>query len=531
MGHNWSDRQGSDPDSDATSPCAPRSTPWVLAATILGSSMVFVDGTVMNLALPALQLSLNTNFIDLQWIIQSYALLLTALLLVGGAIGDRYGRRRAFSVGVALFAVASLWCGCARGVHELIAARAMQGIGGALLVPGSLAILTASFDQGSRGRIIGIWSGATAITSALGPVLGGWLIERFSWRAVFFINIPLAAAVLAISALHVPESRDDKAEGPLDWRGALFATLGLCGVVAGLTEAPARGWNDIYVIAAIALGIGAVVAFFAVERSHPAPMIPLSLFRSKVFLGTNLMTLLLYAALSGCLFFLPLNLVQVQGYSSTAAGAALLPVILLIFALSPLSGRLSVRYGARVLLIVGPATAALGFALFAVHPTGGNYWSGVFPAIVVLGLGMSLAVAPLTTAVMNSVPTTRSGMASAINNTASRIGATWAIALLGIAMTTAFNWNLDRQATRARMSPETFATISRQQTKLAAISLPGSLQESEASAARKVINEGFIAGYRCIMAISALLALACAASAAGFIRESERSKDKTRSPE
>jgi EmrB/QacA subfamily drug resistance transporter len=326
------------PDSNVIAACAPRSVPWLLAATILASSMVFVDGTVMNLALPALQLSLNTSFIDLQWVIPSYALLLTALLLVGGAVGDRYGRKRAFSAGVALFAMASLWCGGARSVHELIAARAVQGIGGALLVPGSLAIISASFDQKSHGRMIGIWSGATAITAALGPVLGGWLIERYSWGAVFFINIPLAAAVLAISFLHVPESRDDKAEGPLDWRGAALATLGLCGVVIGLTEAPARGWNDLYVIIAIVLGISALAAFFAVERNHPAPMIPLGLFRSRVFLGTNLMTLLLYAALSGCLFFLPLNLVQVQGYSTTAAGAALLPFILLIFALSPYQG-------------------------------------------------------------------------------------------------------------------------------------------------------------------------------------------------
>jgi EmrB/QacA subfamily drug resistance transporter len=511
--------------STTAAACAPRSVPWLLAATILASSMVFVDGTVMNLALPALQISLNTSFIDLQWVVQSYALLVTALLLVGGAVGDRYGRKRAFLAGVTLFAVASLWCGCARGVHELIAARAMQGIGGALLVPGSLAIISTSFDQDKRGRMIGIWSGATAITTALGPVLGGWLIERFSWRAVFFINIPLAAAVLAISFLHVPESRNDKAEGSLDWRGAALATLGLCGVVIGLTEAPARGWDDVYVIVAIVLGVSAVAAFFAVERSHPAPMIPLGLFRSRVFLGTNLMTVLLYAALSGCLFFLPLDLVQVRGYSTTAAGAALLPIILLMFTLSPLSGRLSGRYGARLLLTIGPATAALGLALFAVHSMNASYWLDVFPGIMVLGLGMSLAVAPLTTAVMNSVPTTHSGVASAINNTASRLGALFAVALLGIVMTAVFNWSLDGQAERARISPESFTIISSQRTKLAAISLPASVPASEAKAARGVINDGFVAGYRCVMALSALLALASAASAAGFMGRAEAVED------
>src|SRR6266567_4676138 len=310
------------------SPCAPSAAPWILAATILASSMAFIDGTVVNVALPALQRELNASLVDVQWVIEAYALFLAALLLVGGAAGDRFGRRRVFLLGVALFAVSSIGCGLAGSVRELILARAVQGIGGALLVPGSLALISASFAEHDRGKAIGIWSGATAITAALGPVLGGWLIDHLSWRAVFFINLPLATAVIAIALRHVSESRNVEMQGNIDWPGALLVTLGLGGVVYGLIESSNAGWSDPKILASLLLGILALAGFIGVEMRVAAPMIPMRLFRSSTFAGANLLTFFLYAALGGSLFFVPLNLIQVQGYSTTAAAVALFGLIM-----------------------------------------------------------------------------------------------------------------------------------------------------------------------------------------------------------
>ncbi len=312
-------------------PCARASEPWILAATILGSSMVFIDGTVVNVALPALQKNLNATVLDAQWVVESYALFLAALLLAGGAMGDRFGRRRIFCSGVALFALASIGCGLAESVSQLIVARAIQGVAGALLVPGSLAIISASFDEARRGQAIGTWSGFTAITAGIGPVLGGWLIEHVSWRAVFFINVPLALIVLLISSLHVPESRDDDANTNLDWPGTALATLGLGGVVYGLIESSSLGFGHLLVLATLIGGALSLAAFFFLEARSAHPMLPLTLFRSRNFSGANLLTFFLYTALGGGMFFLPLNLIQVQEYSATAAGAAWLPFIVTLF--------------------------------------------------------------------------------------------------------------------------------------------------------------------------------------------------------
>ncbi|MGB8510337.1 MAG: DHA2 family efflux MFS transporter permease subunit, partial [Pyrinomonadaceae bacterium] len=319
--------------ADATTSGDKSTGRWVLAATILGSSITFIDGTVVNVALPVLQRELNASATDAQWVVESYALMLAALLLVGGSLGDHYGRKKIFAAGVTLFVVASLWCGLSPNTGHLIIARAVQGVGAALLVPGSLAIISASFPKAERGRAIGTWSGFTAIAAGLGPVLGGWLIENVSWRWIFFINVPLAAVVLLIVWRRVPESRDREASGHLDFTGASLATLGLGGVVYGLIESNTRGFGDARVVTSLIVGVSALVLFIFVEWRTRAPMMPPDLFRSATFTGANLLTFLLYAALSSLLYFLPFNLLPVQGYSATAAGAALLPFVLTMFLL------------------------------------------------------------------------------------------------------------------------------------------------------------------------------------------------------
>ena len=485
----------------------------MLAATIIASSMVFIDGTLVNVALPALQRELLASLAAVQWVVEAYALLLAALLLVGGAAGDRFGRRRIFSIGVAIFAVASIGCALAGNVAQLIVARGAQGIGGALLVPGSLAIISASFDDNARGKAIGTWSAATALTTALGPVIGGWLIDHGSWRAAFLLNVPLAIVVLVLASRYVPESRNPDEAGPLDWAGALLVTAGLGAVVYALIEAPARGFGASRVVVGLVAGAAALIAFVFVERTARRPMVPLQLFRSRAFTGANVLTLMLYAALGGGFFFVPLDLIQVQHYSATEAGAALLPLALLLAALSRWSGGLVERHGARLPLVAGPIVAACGFALFAVPGIGGSYWLTFFPAVVVLGLGLGVTVAPLTTTVMSAAPTDLVGAASGINNAVSRVAGLIAVAAFGVIIVPIFERSLHENLDGAGIGPAVISVLESQRDRLAAIDIPPTLGARDRTVAERAIAEAFVDGFRWVMLACAALSLAGAAGA------------------
>lgn len=491
---------------------------WVLLATILGSSMAFIDSTVVNVALPTLQRDFSATASGVQWVVQAYALLLAALILTGGSLGDRLGRRKVFVIGTVLFTVASVWCGAAPNLEQLIAARALQGVGGALLVPGSLAIISATFADSERGKAIGTWSGFTAITSAIGPVLGGWLVEYLSWRAVFLINIPLAIVVVIVALWRVPESRDEDATAPIDWLGASFITLGLGGLVFGLTEAAGQSWGAATTWISLIVSGLAFAGFIITELRVASPMVPFDLFRSSTFSGANLLTLFLYASLSGALYFVPFNLIQVQGYSSTEAGAALLPMILILSGLSRWAGGLIDHFGARLPLVVGPLAAAAGFALFALPGVGGSYWVTVFPATVVLGLGMAITVAPLTTAVMSAVDERHSGLASGINNAVSRAAGVLAIAVFGILMAVTFDRQLDDRTQDIPLDGGGRAEIQANRDQLAAMSPPAGLDGAAATSFTDSVDRSFVAGYRLIMLVGAALAVASGVAAALLIR-------------
>jgi len=500
----------------ASAPCSKFAGRWVLVATTLASSMAFIDGTVVNVALPALQTNLNATIVDVQWVIEAYSLLLAAFLLVGGSLGDHYGRRRVFLAGVALFALASAWCGLAPDIHQLIVARAAQGLGAALLVPGSLAIISSSFPENERGRAIGTWSGFSAITTAIGPVIGGWLIEHVSWRAVFFINIPIALLIILISLWHVPESSDKESPG-LDWWGAILGALGLGSLVYGLIESSRLGFGDRSVIVALIAAAALLALFVIIEARLSNPMLPLVLFRSRTFTGANVLTFLLYGALGGTLFFLPLNLIQVQHYSATAAGAAFLPFVLIIFLLSRWAGGLVERYGPKIPLVIGPLISALGFALFMLPTLNASYWQNFFPAVVVLGIGMAVTVAPLTTTVMNSVSENRVGIASGVNNAVARGAGLIAIAVLGIVMLHAFNHALDQRSTGLNLPATAWQSLHAQRNKLAAASLPEELDQSTQQMIGHAIAESFVQAFRLIIAIGATLTVAGAFIALIFI--------------
>jgi EmrB/QacA subfamily drug resistance transporter len=496
----------------AKAPCEEAAEPWILVAMILGSSMAFVDSTVVNVALPAIQSSLGATVTSMQWVVEAYALLLSALILTGGALGDALGRKRMFLLGVTVFAAASVACALAVNIRELVTARAVQGLGAAFLVPGSLSIISASFPESRRGRAIGTWSGFTSITAAVGPVLGGWLIQNASWRWAFLLNVPLAIAVVAISSWRVPESKAES-RSHIDWIGALLVTAGLAGTTYGFIESSSRGWTNVSVGGALIVGGACLIAFEYFEVHASFPMVPFRLFRSSDFGGANLLTLFLYAALGIFFFLFPLNLIQVQHYSATATGAAALPFILLMFLLSRLSGSVAARFGARRMLVAGPMIAAAGFLCFVFPSIGGSYWTTFFPGFVVLGFGMAMTVAPLTTAVMGAVDENLTGTASGINNAVARVAGLLAIAVLGMATVHFFSHYLDERITALALPIDLARAVRSNELRLAAINIPRGLDSMTAAKLGSSIDQAFIYGFRIIMLFCAGLSVASSAFA------------------
>jgi EmrB/QacA subfamily drug resistance transporter len=477
-----------------------------LLVAVIGSSMAFLDGTVVNVALPVMQRDLGLSVDGAQWVVEAYALLLASLVLVGGALGDRYGRKRVFLAGVLLFSLASAACGAAPSALLLILARAIQGVGAALLVPGSLALISAAYpDDVARGRAIGTWSSFSAITAAVGPVAGGWVVGHASWRWLFYFNVPIAALVIALAIRGVDETRDESAPRTMDWGGALLVTVGLGLVVYGLIDS-GKVAGRIGEIALVVAGVLTLALFVYVESRISSPMVPLALFRSRTFAGVNLLTLLLYGALGASMFLVPFDLIQVQGYSPTAAGASLLPLVLLVSVMSPAAGALSARIGPRWLLAIGPMIAGAGFFLLALPGVGGAYWTTFFPGIVVLGLGMGITVAPLTTAVMGSVDRSHAGVASGVNNAVSRAAGLLAIAVLGVVLQSRFDHVLDARLAPLQLPASVAARVAAERSKLGAAQLDD-LEAPLRDVLHDAFAQAFVAGFRTVM-------IACAAIAA-----------------
>ncbi len=474
---------------------------WTLAATVLGSGMAFLDGTVVNVAVTALQRDLGADAAGVQWVVNAYLLLLSALILTGGALGDRFGRRRVYALGVLVFGVASLACGLAPSLPWLLVARAVQGVGGALLVPGSLAMIGAVFPDARRGRAVGLWSAASSIVTLLGPLVGGVLVDHASWRWVFFVNVPLALLVL-VCLPRVPETRGDVA--PPDVLGSVLATVGLGGLAWGLTKAGEGGWSAATLGLALA-GVLALALFVLWERRTPHPMLPLALFRSRAFSGTNALTLLLYGALGGVGFFLPLVLIGARGFSATAAGAALLPLSILMACLSGTFGALADKHGPRRFLTVGPILAGVGFALLGLPGT--SFWVSVLPGSLVLGLGMALTVAPLSTAVLASVDRRFTGVASGVNNAVARAAGLLAVAALGGVLLGSYRGALDAQLSAAQVPAAARSAMVAQADQLAQVQPPTALPTAKRQAARRAVRAAFNDAFRVVALACGLLAV------------------------
>ncbi|HEY5348843.1 MAG TPA: MFS transporter [Candidatus Lustribacter sp.] len=479
---------------------------WLLAATILGSSLVIVDGTVVAIALPILQREFHADALSTQWVVEAYMLVLSALMLLSGALGDRYGRKRIFIAGTVLFAIGSILCGFSTSMPFLIAARVLQGLGGTLLAPSSLALIADGFSGAARGKAIGTWSGLTALAGTLGPVLGGVMVDHLGWRSVFFINVPLAIAVLIFGIWGIQnDSRDRHASGPVDLWGSALVTLGLAAIVYAFVGGGVGSFGPRLVAIALA-GVAALVLFAWNETRARNPLIAPALFVKRGFFGINLMTLFLYGTMGGVFYFLPFVLISVDGYSATVAGFSSLPFIVAIVVLSRFSGAMVYRVGAKTMLVLGPSVVAAGFACFAILPDT-HYWPSIFPSILLVGIGMGLTVAPLTTTLMDSVGERDVGLASGINNAISRVAALLAIAVLGAVLGFTFNASVDRRMDAVRLVPAQRAAINAQRDALAAARLAD-------PAERAIVHAAYLDGFRVAAAGCALLALASGITAA-----------------
>ena len=488
-------------------PCAPGNRKWVLVATILGSALAFMDGSVVNVALPALQAAFHATAGGIQWVVQGYALFGAALLLLGGAIGDHFGRRRAYVWGVALFATASAACAASASLGELVAARAVQGMGAALLIPQGLSILSASFSGEERGRAIGTWSAWTSVFAAVGPVAGGWLLQVWSWRVIFLLNLPLALLVLLL-APRIPESKaggEGEAQ-PLDWLGALLATASFAGIIFALSFVPELGWRDLRVVVTLVTGVLLLVAFLWSQGVRANAMMPLSLFRIPRFLAANLLTFLLYGALGGGLYVIPFYVIQVRHYAPVEAGAVFLPLVAMMFFLSARVGARAARVGERWLLAGGALCAGVGFCLFAALSANGAYWRSLLPGVLLLGTGMTMAVAPLTTAVMSSVPQEKTGVASAVNNALSRLGQLIAVSVLVFVLANGFSTRLGHELARSSLPVAARQAMTAAEARLHETPIPAGLTSAQHVEAAAMLDRSFLAGFRAVM-------LSCALSA------------------
>lgn len=485
--------------------------------------MAFIDYSAANVALPVLQKDLDATMAQSQWVVEIYILFVASLILVGGSMGDFFGRRKIFALGIVLFACASLLCGVAPNVQFLILARAFQGIGGALLIPGSLALLRASFPETESGRAIGTWSGFSALTSVIGPWLGGFLIQHFSWRWIFYINLPIAVITLAILHFKVDESRSDTGARRLDYTGALLDVVGLGLVVYALIEAGHSGLGDFTARWTFVAGLAVLALFVLHERRTPQPMMPLHLFASRTFTGVNLLTLLLYGALFGVMFYTQFLLLQVQGYSPLQAGAFFSPFAVIMFFFSRHAGRLGDRTGPRLPLTIGPLLTALSILMYARAERESSYWTVYLPAILVQAAGMTLVVAPLTSTAMNSVAERYAGVASGVNNAISRAGGLLAIALLGIVLQFGFNAELDRRLADFDLSPELRAALDRERPELAAAEIPAGPGAAERRALKIAVHESFLTGYRHMLYVCA--ALTCAGALLAFVLVEKKRED------
>lgn len=469
--------------------------------------MVSLDGTIVTVALPQIQADFNTSVSGLQWLIDIYILFLTVPILVAGSLSDRYGRKRFFNIGLIGFTITSVICGAATDLDQLILARVFQGISGALMLPGSLAILNASFPPEIRGRTVGIWSAFTPLATAIGPLLGGWLVDNVSWRAAFYINLPLGIVTLFLSLRYIPESKSDTPSERQDWWGAALITLGLGGLIFGLIEGPKRGWGDVMVWTSIVASLSFLVAFAIVELTVKHPMIPFSLFKSRAFSGVTIVTFVLYFAMSGVFFFLTLNLQQVQMFSATRTGLAFMPIIIPLFLISHWAGQFVDRVGPRRPMIIGPFVIALGFFWYMIPGIAANYWLTFFPATTLFGVGLGITVAPLTTVALASIPIHMSGLAAAVSNAVSRVAMMLAVALLGFLMVIQFGLSLDKETQQLALSDADRQFLQEEALKLGGAEAPVNLSSDLIAGVETAIQQAFVDAFRLLMGVCGVLAL------------------------